>query len=81
MNEFLTNAIKESGMTKADIARAMGVTPQAVGNLAHTPTPRPDTLVSLLKACGWELEAIKQLKLVDVYTVQLNGKPDSSQRG
>lgn len=72
MNEFVTQAINKSGMTKADIARAMGVTPQAVGNLMNTPAPRPDTLVSLLLACGWELEAVKQLRLTDVYSINGN---------
>ena len=69
MNEFIRYTIEKSGKTKADIARAMGVTPQAVGSLIATDEPRPSTLVKLLTALDWPLSDIELLSLGEVYEI------------
>ncbi|MGB4950263.1 MAG: helix-turn-helix transcriptional regulator, partial [Rhizobiaceae bacterium] len=70
MNKFVTNTIRESGLTFADVARKMGVTPQAVHNLATTNEPRPSTLAKFLLALGWNLSDIDALPLGEVYAIE-----------
>ena len=69
MNQFIHRTINESGLTFADVARKMGVTPQAVHNLADTDQPRFKTLVKLLTAIGWTQSAIESVTLGEVYGV------------
>jgi len=69
MNQFIQNEIEKSGKTKADVARLMNVTPQAVGSLIATDEPRPSTLVKLLTAMGWKLADIEALSLGEVYEI------------
>ena len=70
MNKFVTNTIRESGLTFADVARKMGVTPQAVHNLATTNEPRPSTLAKFLLALGWNISDIDALPLGEVYAIE-----------
>lgn len=67
MNQFLITAIEQSGKTKAEIADLMQVRPQSVHGVIHYPAPKPASVASILLACGWQLEAIKDLKLGDIY--------------
>lgn len=70
MNEFLTQAIEKSGKTRADIARIMNVTPQAVGGFISRPAPKPGTLAQILRACGWPEDEIANIRLGDVYELR-----------
>lgn len=67
MNKFIVQTINESGLTLADIARKMGITPQAVNNLTRTAEPRPSTLIKLLSALDWSMAEIEALPLGQVY--------------
>ena len=74
MNEFLVSAIEQSGLTKADTARKLGVTAQAVNSVIKTRTPKPPTLAAVLFACGWNIEEIGDLTLLEVYGNDLYSK-------
>ena len=72
MNEFLTQAIEASGKTKADIARAMHVTPQAVQSILRN-EPKPATLAKILIACGWAAAEVAAIRLGDIYNLAPTG--------
>lgn len=67
MNNFIERTIKENGLTKADVARRMGVTPQAVHSIIETAEVRPSTLVRFLLALDWNMTDIESLSLGEVY--------------
>lgn len=67
MNQFISRAFAESGLTQTEIAGRMGVTKQAVYNLLATPAPRPETVIRFLRALGWHTAAIEALLFVEVY--------------
>lgn len=69
MNEFVIHTINESGLTLADVARKMNITPQAVNNLTRTAEPRPSTLIKLLLALDWSMAEIEALSLGEVYNL------------
>lgn len=68
-NQFLKQAIKQSNMTQADVARKMGVTAQAVSGIVSTSAPKPETAVKLLMAIGWPVEEIANVRLGDIYEI------------
>ena len=68
-NKFLKQAIKQSNLTQADVARKMNVTAQAVSGIVATPSPKPETAIRLLLAVGWPLEEIANIRLGDIYEI------------
>ena len=68
--ERLLQLLNEKGITKADLARKLGVTPQVVGNYFNSDQIRPTTLASILRAIGWTPEQIADARLGDFYDVQ-----------
>jgi len=67
MNDFIERTIKENGLTKADVARRMGVTPQAVHSMIETAEVRPSTLAKFLLALDWNMADIEALSLGEIY--------------
>lgn len=67
MNQFLSQTIKQSGKTKADIARLLNITPQSIHGAVISPAPKPATIASILLACGWTIEQVQELRFGDVY--------------
>lgn len=55
-------------MTQANLARAMGVTPQAV-NAYLRREPHPTTLAAILRALGYTEEQIQDVRLGEFYSI------------
>lgn len=60
-------------MSQADLARAMGVTPQAV-NAYLRREPHPTTLAAILRALGYTEAQLQNVRLVEFYDIT----PDTS---
>lgn len=69
MSTFLKETISKSGMSQADIARAMNITPQALHSLINYPAPKPDSIAQTLRACGWSDDSIAALQFGEVYNL------------
>lgn len=69
---LLLTEVNKRGMTLADVARAMDVTPQRVGAIVNSrSTPRPGTLARFLRAIGWEDEAIANAPMYLFYADEI----------
>lgn len=55
-------------MSQADLARAMGVTPQAV-NAYFNRQPHPTTLADILRALGYTEAQIQDVRLGEFYNI------------
>lgn len=56
VNDLLIDLIDKSNLTKADLARALGVTPQAVSNALFKPrNTRVNNLAEMLDVLGYQL--------------------------
>lgn len=56
-------------MTKADLARAMGVTPQVIGCYFQSRHIRPTTLAAILRALGYTEAQIQDVRLGEFYDI------------
>lgn len=66
--------LKEKQMTKADLAQAMGVTPQAVSSNLRSRHIRPTKLAAILRALGYTEAQLQDVRLVEFYDIT----PDTS---
>jgi len=76
MSTFLSEAIDRSGKSQADIARALGKSPQALYSLITYPTPKAESIAQVLHACGWSTEEILSLRFGEVYDLAFPAAPD-----
>jgi len=65
----LTQIVTDSQMTRSDIARRLGITPQAVGQIvnAQDAPPKVATLAGILLAIGWTREQVADIRIGDFY--------------
>lgn len=72
--------IKESKFKKAELARSLGLTPQALDNRLHkTTNPKTDSVIELLNELGYQLVVTKKgTKLPQDSFVISNDDPESN---
>ena len=64
---FLSKQVEKSGKANSEIARALNITPQAVGRLINYPNPKPVSVARVLRVLGWPDEEIAAIPLATVY--------------
>ena len=68
---FLTREVEKSGMQKAEIARALNITPQAAASLISYPQPKPASVAAVLRVLGYTEAEIGALTFATVYQSDL----------
>ena len=67
--ERLEELLRERRMTKADLARAMGVTPQVIGCYFQSRHIRPTTLAAILRALKFTEVQIQDARIGEFYDI------------
>lgn len=63
--KIFLKAMQDAGLSKSDIGRALGVTPQSAGKTIRAPGVSVNSAVKILNVCGYNLYAVPESVRLD----------------
>ena len=77
--KIFLKAMQDAGLSKSDIGRALGVTPQSAGKMIRAAGVTVASAVKILRACGYTLYAVPEgVRLDQIITNAMEVTADSA---